>query len=200
MTMAPEKKQSVGICDFCLGTIPRDRWYTSKRTARLHCSLRCKNTANSRAGAPIRSREMKQHVQSGEWENPAKLNPPTPAEQAERARKGRLNEVVDGRWRNPALSESARKKLSRPRKHSGDLHGAIEKLKHGKMEELTKDERRAYRKYRNELRDGQKDEINRKDRERYKLKRAAMTDEEREAQRAKWREQNRRKAQKKRKS
>ena len=39
--------------------------------------------------------------------------------------------VAEGRWRNPSLSDEAREKLSRPRKYSGLLHQAMEKLTQG---------------------------------------------------------------------
>jgi hypothetical protein len=62
----------IGICDLCgeafpVGVAP----YTSKGRPRRYCSRRCQNTANSRAGAAIRSDKMRERVQSGEWQNPA---------------------------------------------------------------------------------------------------------------------------------
>jgi len=146
------KQQPIGICDLCLAPIPREQWYT-RRGPRLYCpDTDCRNTANSRAGAPIRAEEQREHVRRGEWQNPAKINPPTGAEQARRSRLGRLREVARGLWRNPALTPAAREKLSRPRKHSGVLHRAMEKLRHGKMADLTDEERDAYRAYQRENR------------------------------------------------
>lgn len=122
------KKQPLGICDHCLAQMPEDRHFTSKGKPRLYCSRDCRNTANSRAGSKKRSVKAKARVRRGEWQNPHHLNPPSPEEQARRARLGRLREVQAGTWRNPALSPEARKKLSRPRKHSGPLRQAIRKL------------------------------------------------------------------------
>lgn len=148
----PDKTAPIGVCDHCGGPIPAAQWYTSKRTARLHCSLECKQTANARAGAPVISRKNRERIASGEWRNPMTIRPPTSAEQAARARKARLREVAEGRWRNPALSDAARAKLSRPRKYSGDLAAAIEKLKAGQsVADLTEIERNAYRGYRRRL-------------------------------------------------
>ena len=93
-------------------------------------------------------RQQRDRVRRGVWENPAKLNPPTGEEQAQRARLGRQREVAAGTWRNPALSAEARRKLSRPRKHHGILHRVMEKLKHGSVADLTEAEKRAHRKYR----------------------------------------------------
>ncbi|HEY4690860.1 MAG TPA: hypothetical protein VIK33_16230 [Anaerolineae bacterium] len=113
-----------------MSQIARDEWYT-RRGPRLHCSIDCKNTANSRAGAHIRAEKARARVRRGEWQNPHLLNPPSPEEQSRRARLGRTREVRAGTWRNPALSSAARKKLSRPRKHGGALARAIEKLSRG---------------------------------------------------------------------
>lgn len=145
------KTRPLGVCDHCGGPIRRSEWYTSKRKPRRYCCRDCRNTANSRAGAPIRSVKILAHIRAGTWQNPHILHPPTPAEQAARARKGRLREVRAGRWRNPALTLEARRKLSRPRRHSGALHAAIEKLRNGKMADLTPEERDAYRAYRRDL-------------------------------------------------
>ncbi len=143
------KQQPIGICDLCLTPIPHERWYTSKGAPRRYCpDTDCRNTANSRAGAPIRAEKQREHVRRGEWKNPAKLNPPSREEQSKRSRLGRLREVARGIWRNPALTPAAREKLSRPRKHSGALHRAMEKLRSGKMADLTDEERAAWRAYR----------------------------------------------------
>jgi hypothetical protein len=62
--------------------------------------------------------------------------------------------VEAGSWRNPALADQAREKLSRPRRHSGVLHSAIEKLKQGaKVADLTPEEQEAHRAYRRGLQD-----------------------------------------------
>lgn len=191
------KLKPLGICDHCGGEIPKSQWYTTKRKPRLYCSRDCLNTANSRAGTPIRLEKVQARIASGEWQNPAALNPATPAEQSRRAGLGRKREVEAGTWRNPALTDEARIKLSRPRKHSGALHSAIEKLGRGvPSAELTDDEREAHREYRRRLRTTRRDVINADYRARYRRRQAEMTDEERKAQRAKWREANHRRAQK----
>jgi hypothetical protein len=142
------KVEPVGVCDLCKGPIPPGDWYT-RRGPRRFCSVDCRNTANSRAGATLRGQKAKKRVAEGRWLNPAKLNPPTGEEQARSASLGRRREVAEGRWRNPALSEGARVKLSRPRKHEGDLHRAIEKLKQGRsVADLTPEEAEAHRAYR----------------------------------------------------
>jgi hypothetical protein len=189
-----EKLQAVGVCDHCLGPIPPKEWYT-RRGPRLYCSLECRQTANSRAGNPIRVEKIRERMKRGEWRNPSHIRPPTPAEQSHRARLGRKREVAAGTWRNPARDDAARAKLSRPRRHEGALHSAIEKLGRGlSMADLTDEEAAAYRARAAELRAARREEINRRARERYAARQAAMTDEEREAQRARWREGNRRRA------
>lgn len=148
----PDKQAPLGICDLCGDPIPRDRWYTSKGKPRLYCGRECRNTANSRAGNEERTRKVRQRIERGEWQNPAHLRPPTSAEQAHRARLGRLREVERGEWRNPALSDEARRKLSRPRKHTGALARAIERLSAGaRVSDLTAVEADAHRAYRREL-------------------------------------------------
>jgi len=146
------KIRPLGICDHCGGAIRTGYWYTSKGQPRRYCSLDCRNTANSRAGASIRSQKQLEHVQKGEWQNPHLLNPPTGAEQARRARLGRRREVLAGCWRNPGLTPEAREINSRPRKHSGALASAIEKLKAAKcVADLTPEEQEAHRVYRKQL-------------------------------------------------
>ncbi len=72
--------------------------------------------------------------------------------QSDASRKGRLREVAEGRWYNPALSDEARQKLSQPRKLSGVLHQAMEKLNQKvSVTNLTPEEREEYRRYRREL-------------------------------------------------
>ncbi len=189
------KTQPLGTCDQCLGPIEADRWHTSKGQPRMYCSRQCRNTGNSRAGSDIRSAKARRRVERGEWQNPARLNPPTPEEQSRRARLARKREVEAGTWRNPALDEAARRKLSRPRKHAKNptLHRAMEKLRGGgQIDMLTPDEQREYRRYRARLRDARRSEINTSARRRYHRRRAAMSEEEKEAQRAMWRKQNRR--------
>jgi len=187
------KQQALGICDNCLSEIPRDEWYTSKGKPRLYCGIDCRNTGNSRAGAPIRSKKAKQRVARGEWQNPAKLNPPTPEEQARRSRLGRKREVSAGTWRNPALSDEAKEKLSRPRKHDPALHAVLEKLKQEqRLADLTPEEKELHRIYRRDLRQARRKEVNAWYRNWYRQQQASLSDEEREAQRARWREQNRR--------
>jgi len=152
MGMPSEKIQPLGVCDNCLGNIPKERWYTSKGKPRRYCSVECRNTGNSHEGEAVRHAKMLQRMERGEWRNPMQLRPPTPEEQAERARKGRLAEVEAGTWRNPALSDEAREKLSRPRKHFGVLASALEKLHQGvPVAQLTPEEQDAHRAYRREL-------------------------------------------------
>lgn len=188
----PDKTQPIGTCDHCLGPIPPGQWRT-RRGPRLYCSLECRNTANSRAGNPVRVQKLRQAVQTGTWQNPAKLRPPTPEEQSARSRKGRLREVAEGRWRNPALTPAARAKLSRPRKHSGPLASAIERLKTGvSMSGLTIEEADAYRSYARQRRAARRDAANAYHRQRYHIRQSALTDEQRQAQRQRWRAANRR--------
>jgi hypothetical protein len=126
-----------------------------------------------RALAPIRGAKARRRVALGLWQNPMRLRPPTPAEQAQRARKGRLREVRAGQWRNPALTPAARAKLSRPRRHAGELAQAIEKLKAGAhIADLTPAEQETYRAYRR----GQAAALW-----------ARMPEERRERRRAQWR-------------
>lgn len=191
----PTKTAPLGICDQCGKQMPRDDWYTSKGQPRRYCDRQCRNTGNSRAGADIRSDKALDRVARGVWVNPADINPPTPEEQSRRSRLGRQREVADGTWRNPALTDEARQKLSRPRKHDGDLHAALEKLRTGSMADLTDAEAAAHREYQRSLRDARKDEINQAARERYQKQQAALTDEEREQQRQKWRNANQRRTQ-----
>jgi hypothetical protein len=197
----PDKRAPVGICDQCGGPIPAGEWYTSKGKERLHCSPECKATANSRAGAPIRSRKAKAKVAAGEWYNPRSGMTPEQisAVQSRASRTARLAEVTDGRWRNPALDDAARAKLSRPRKHTGVLHQAIKKLGQDySVSDLTTEEQAAHRDYRRELRLARLDQARQYrrayDRRRWEQK----TPEEREAQRARWRRQNKQRARLKR--
>lgn len=196
-----DKRAPIGICDLCGDLIPRDEWYTSKGRERLYCSTTCKATANSRAGAPIRSRKAKERVARGEWINPrARMTGEEISRVQSRAsRAARLREVREGHWRNPAVDDRARRKLSRPRKHRGALHRAIEKLRLGSMDSLTDAERRAWTKYRRGLRQARLDEIRQHDRERYRLRQARLTPDEREEQRVRWREQNKRRKKRPRK-
>lgn len=168
--MPISKRRPLGICDHCGAPMPT---HTVKEKIRRFCSVRCRNTANSRAGNAERTRKLRERVARGEWQNPATLRPPTPEEQAARARRGRLREVAAGVWRNPALSDAARAKLSRPRKTSGALADAIEKLRKGNMADLSPDEADAYRAHA---------------RARQAALRASWTDEERAEARRKWRE------------
>jgi len=187
-----DKQQPIGICDLCLGPIPHGDWYTSKGTPRLHCSDECKATANSRAGAPIRSRKDKARVARGEWINPASLHAPDPQNVSAGISRARKSEVKAGTWRNPALADRARQKLSRPRKHTGALHRAIEKLRRGSMADLTDAERKAYRAWRHTLRQTRITDVHHYYQERYRKQQQSLTHAEREIQRAKWRAQNKR--------
>lgn len=153
-----QKLKPIGICDQCGGPIRMD-WYTSKHQPRRYCSRLCRNTANSRQGAPIRSQKLKERVQAGIWFNPgARLT--TDQRHIYACMGGAAaaaifkSQVKDGTWRNPALSAGARRKLSRPRaKHNYLLHRAISKLSRGlKMADLTPDEAKLYRAYRHRQR------------------------------------------------
>lgn len=149
-----------GVCDHCGQPFPPGLgWYT-RRGPRRYCSIDCRNTANARAGGPIVSVKNKQRMAEGRWQNPAKLHPPTSEEQSRRSRLGRLREVAAGRWRNPALSTEARAKLSRPRVHTDNpvLHSVFEKLRRGRVADLTDEERAAYRVYQQQLRDARRAE------------------------------------------
>lgn len=153
-----EKKLPLGICDHCGEPFPRGVSLTTKRGPRRYCSIDCRNTANSRNGNPVRTAKLRQAVAAGRWQNPHHLHPPTPEEQSRRSRLVRLREVAEGRWRNPALAPDARAKLSRPRRHGDNplLHAAMEKLRHGSMQELTPAERDAFHAYQKVLRDAQR--------------------------------------------
>ena len=182
-----EKVEPVGVCDHCKGAIHPDQWYT-RRGARRYCSVDCRNTANSRAGNPERTRKLRLAVKAGVWKNPAKLHPPTGEEQAARARLGRRREVQAGTWRNPGLTPQARTINSLPHKHAGALAAAIEKLGAGLgMAGLSDDEAAAYRAWRRSLRTARRDEANAYHRRRWRALQDAMTEEEREAQRERWR-------------
>lgn len=153
--MTAEKIRPIGICDQCGGSIPAADHYTSKGRPRLHCSPTCRATANSRAGAPIRSRKARERVAAGVWYNPRSEMTPEQisALQSRASRKARLREVAESRWCNPALAAAARRKLSRSRKHRGLLARAIDKANRGGMADLTPAEHRAYLRWRQELRD-----------------------------------------------
>lgn len=188
----PAKTQPLGICDHCLGPIPPGQWRT-RRGPRLYCSLDCRNTANSRAGAEERGRKARARVQAGAWQNPAKLHPPDPANLSAGARRLRLREVAEGRWRNPGLPPEAREINSRPHKHTGPLAAAIERLKAGaRMTDLTPDEAEAYRSYRRHLRAIRLDQANTYARRYYHARQAILSTEQRQAQRQRWRLANRR--------
>lgn len=163
------KTKPLGTCDHCAGPIKPGEWYTSKGKPRRYCSRDCRNTANSRNGNPIRVAKLRESIRKGTWRNPVEIRHPTPEEQADRARKGRLREVASGKWRNPALDEKAQEKLSRARKHPPILHSAMEKLSRGaRVADLLPEEQEAHREYRRHLRSQNREEINRKARERYR--------------------------------
>lgn len=200
MTRKAEKIQPLGVCDLCLGEIPSTLGnYTSKGRPRLHCSTVCRQTANSRAGNEERIKKVRGRVARGEFVRPDTITKPDPANIGRAAKATRLREVAEDRWRNPALTPEAREFLSKPRKHSGALASAIDRLKRGaKVSDLTPEEQEAHRAYRRELRTARHEDVKAWHRERYKRKQAEMTPEQREAQREKWRQRNRRKAQRKR--
>jgi len=194
-----EKQFPLGICDLCHGEIPRDEWFTSKGRPRLHCSLDCRNTANSRVGAPIRSEKARWRVRVGLWINPRKMlsRERIHEVQSRASRTARLREVKEQRWRNPALDPAAREKLSRPRRHADNplLHRAFELMRQGiKARDLPPDVRAAHNAYQRQRAAARGDELRAKRRAWYKRHQAKLTPEEREAQRAKWRAANRRKA------
>lgn len=136
----------------------------------MYCSRQCRNTANSRAGAPIRSRKAKERVHRGDWINPLTLEPvPARREHARKAGLARAEQhraaLAKGEWQNPANAPGAREKLSRPRKHDNPtLHAAIEKLGAGySMANLAPEEQEAYRAYRRDLRLRRRQEPDRED-------------------------------------
>ncbi len=185
-----EKRLPIGICDHCECELPAQDWYTSHGKPRRYCSIDCRNTANSRAGNLVRTAKLRQAVADGRWQNPHHIHPPTGEEQASRARKGRLREVTEGRWRNPALASAARLKLSQPRKHGDDpvLHRALEQLKQGaRMVELSAAERERYLAYRRQLRLARLTEVRAYQRARYRHIMDAADSTARERLRALWR-------------
>jgi hypothetical protein len=167
--MTPIKVQPLGICDLCGNAMPTH----THHGVRIYCSIDCRNTANSRAGSPVRSAKAKKRVALGQWKNPALLISEEQRRQqnAESARKGRKREVAEGRWRNPALSDRARKKLSRPRVHKYNwrLHRALALLRKGtRLPDLPCDLRSAVRTYRRKLRANHREEWNARAREKYR--------------------------------
>jgi len=167
------KEQPIGICDYCLEYIMAEDWYTSKGKPRQHCCRDCRNTANSQAGAQIRSTKTLARIAAGEWINPATLHPPDPVNVGIGVRRSILGRIRQGVWTNPALSQAARKKLSRPRKHSGPLAVAIDRLDSGsKISDLSEDEATAYRTWR---------------KERYSILKSTQSEEDKAQRRAQWR-------------
>lgn len=194
--MSRPKRNSVGVCDLCRGPIPRGEWYTSKGAPRLHCSIECRQTANSRAGNPKRIEKLKNAIARGEWKNPRDLMTPEEISKAQShaSKTARTREVAAGRWRNPALDARARKKLSRPRKHRGRLHRALELLREGvKARDLPEDLRKSHNRYRRRLAKRNAEQRRAWAREWYRKRQAALTPKQRAMQRAKWRTQNHKK-------
>lgn len=153
MTRQGSKRAPVGVCDLCGAAIPRRAWYTRRGTPRLYCSRECRNTANSRDGAAIRSAKAKARVARGEWVNPLEFE--SPELRREHARRAGLASGHRPDWVNPALSDEARAKLSRPRVHGDNpvLHRALEKRTQGaSMADLSEEEAEAYRAYSRALR------------------------------------------------
>ena len=153
--MTTEKTAPIGICDHCGGPIPPDEWY-HRRGPRRYCCIDCRNAANSQNSKAIRSAKTIERIEAGTWFNPRSRMTPEAihAAQSNASRKGRLREVAEGRWRNPALDDAAREKLSRPRKYADNpvLHRALERLRTGvRVAGLTDEERAAHRAYRAEL-------------------------------------------------
>lgn len=187
------KTQPLGTCDHCHGPIPRDEWYTSKGKPRLYCSLDCRNTANSRAGAPIRSAKSKRRVRMGLWKNPLSLELPVARVRGDAMRE----QAKAGAWRNPALTDAAREKLSRPRRHADNplLHRAFELMRQGvKARDLPPDARAAHNAYQRARARERGDELRAKQRRWYHSRQAQLTDAEREQQRERWRAANQRNA------
>ena len=147
------------LCERCGEPVTRHGlgYYTSKGKQRRFCSRGCRNTANSRSGAPIRSDKAKQRVRAGEWQNPAGRQTPEQHRAisqlggAARAEQHRAA-IEDGNFIKPSEYPGASDKLSRPRVHSDNplLHRALEKLRDGSMNDLTEAEAEAYRAYRRE--------------------------------------------------
>ncbi len=138
-------------CELCGRPLDEgDGRYTRKGKKRRFCSVTCRNAHNSRVGASIRSRKQRERVARGEWQNPVTLIQDDPEKLVrwkekvrEGVRRARKQEVLEGRWKNPALSPEARAKLSRPRKHGDNpaLHSALEKLRQGyRVADLTPEE------------------------------------------------------------
>jgi DNA-binding XRE family transcriptional regulator len=194
-----DKIKPLGVCDLCGERFPSGvSLYTSKGTPRLFCSLECRNTANSRAGAPIRSRKMHERIQRGEWQNPAESM--TEEDRREYARRGgqvrakqHREALAAGTWQNPANAPGAREKLSRPRRHGDNplLHSAMKKLDSGlRMADLTLEEAAEYRRYRGRLRDKRRRQWRAYYRRRYRLR--MSTKKGRAAESAKWQHQRER--------
>ena len=187
------KTAPLGICDHCGAELAEP--YTSKGKPRLYCSVQCRNTGNSRAGAEARGQKARERVARGTWQNPRDINPPNPDRIAAGVRRARRAEVEAGTWQNPGLTPEAREKNSQPRKHGDNpaLVSALRKLKAGvSVAELSPEEAEAHRDYRRELEGARRDEINEDARRRYQEQQQAMTAEQREGQREKWRAANRR--------
>lgn len=165
MVTLSSTKRTWPYCELCgrpvdAGGLGR---YTSKGKRRRFCSRDCRNTANSRAGAPIRSEKALGRVASGEWQNPAEVMTRDQLRKAARlgggARAKQHRAALEaGTWQSPADAPGARAKLSRPRVHSDNptLHRAIEKLRGGSMADLTEAEANEYRVYRQQLRDAKR--------------------------------------------
>ncbi len=196
--MPRAKREPLGICDLCRGPIAPNDWYTTKGRPRLHCSIECRQSDNSRVGNPIRVAKIKQHIAAGTWKNPAHdLTPPQRSEISRRAGTvARTREVAEGRWRNPGLTPEARAINSRPEKHGDNpvLHHAFELMQQGvKLSEMPQAERDAYNANNRRLYAEKREEKRAKWNAAYKRRQTVLTPEQRAAQRAKWREANRRK-------
>jgi len=197
--MPSTKHAPLGVCDLCGSQIAPDEWYTSKGKPRLHCSLECRQTDNSRVGAPLRSAKAKHRVALGIWKNPARdLTPQQRKDISARAGTiARTREVAEGRWRNPGLTLEARAINSRPEKHGDNptLHHAIELMHQGvKLSEMPEPERTAYNARSRELYAEKRDAKRAVWNAAYRRRQAEMTPTQREQQREKWRKENLRKA------
>lgn len=127
-------------CELCGGDLDAHGlgYWTAKGRPRRFCSLLCRQTGNSRAGAPIRAELARQRVRAGTWQNPADYHTAetlqAAAEAGGAARAAQHLAALDaGTWQNPADAPGARDKLSRPRTTADNphLHRAIERLGQG---------------------------------------------------------------------
>jgi len=188
------------LCELCGGSVDEFGlgFYTTKGTPRRFCSIDCRQTRNSRVGAPIRAEKARERVRRGEWQNPAESL--TAEEVHEYARRGAAvraqqhrQALAEGTWQNPADAPGAREKLSQPRRHGDNpvLHRAIERLTQGaSVADLTEAEAEAHRAWRRELRATDPERSRRYARESYRRRMA--TEEGRTRARTQWEQERER--------